>query len=1026
MLSEVEHILNNGRLRGLAFVSMLLSFMLFGCGQGQVVEPSILINLSEHCIHFLRCRPGHPESKTFAIRANGARTIDIQSAKIIHSFPTAKEEVFSYQLPTLPTSLAKNEVTIFSIGCASPLEDLYEGQLQIKLVDWSIKGGRPFTLRIALKRPALTLPGLPLYRCDQSPETFGPLSPGKQRAISCTFHNQEDRPIQLVNVTLTSEQKNAFSIQLPFLPVTIPARGKLPFQLLFHPYKNASVQFNGTWQFVFNSAPHPRREQRILVSGQREVADVRAIGLYGECQSDKDCATYSSSWTCRSHPYDRRLRCLPPEEDTTLWLPYLPIGEQGDIRFVLMSSGSKTLHISRFGVNAEVKDMTFETSLYPRPLALSPDQSVPVKAWYQRKSKNTIKGELWVNTNAETRAFPVRMLPSGCVLKVSTRALHFSEAGKQTITLKNIGNRDCFFRDVGVVSRVKDDATYFSMEPPTLKGLVVGEEIPLEISFSRSTATLRRAEVLITFKDEPKESLSITLTGQSASKVCVLTSSSLEVSMGWLPVGKQRERSFTIQNRGSGDCVLERPVWSGNSEGFALVSPSGWPTTVASGSSISVRVAWSPKREQSSYKATLAWKAGAARLEQSFSGSSQAKCLLVIPGTLDFGEQEVGCGASVQTVHVYHTGASGCPDSIEIYDIAWVQKGGHPFKVTKQPLLPVTLQAREQLSVAVHFEAEKVGLFSNQLVFHSTTKGLVEQLAVKGKVVDGYEQIETFRQVSRDKLDMLFVIDTSSKMATYQKDVVAGLKKFVEWMGPWSYDTQVAVVKEHFSGKSEEFGCFSGSKKILSLTEPHFSKQFENNLRVGELGAQKSRVFDLMKHALSPAMLNNAKCNRGFLRKGARLRVYIISANRDASQYGIEHYLYFLGSLKKSHSLSAIKGNVAGPDSRDSQWTPFTDLRFFAFSNFLKGVYVPVGRERFWRSFTYYPVVPSFQPKRLFSLSGMPRTSTLSVFVNGQRVKKSAQDGWEYVPNNIVFSLSALPPYNSQIDVRYRLRTCGK
>ena len=267
-------------------------------------------------------------------------------------------------------------------------------------------------------------------------------------------------------------------------------------------------------------------------------------------------------------------------------------------------------------------------------------------------------------------------------------------------------------------------------------------------------------------------------------------------------------------------------------------------------------------------------------------------------------------------------------------------------------------------------------------------------------------------------------------MATYQKDVVAGLKKFAEWIHTWSSDTQVAIVStESLQGDGGQ-GCFVGSKKILSISDPHFLKQFENQVRVGVTTRRESKVLATMEQALSSKMLNNTKCNKGFLRKGAILEVYVISATQDTSPKSIEYYIHSIKALQKSHGLLSIRVNVVGPSiCTHDGLCPHEKSRYLRLSRLLKGVYVHIGRELFWQglmplcSMCGFGGLPSS-----FSLSRIPRPSTLSVSVNGQRVKKSAQDGWEYFSayNTIYFSKFAQPPYDSQIDVRYRARTCGK
>jgi len=165
--------------------------------------------------------------------------------------------------------------------------------------------------------------------------------------------------------------------------------------------------------------------------------------------------------------------------------------------------------------------------------------------------------------------------------------------------------------------------------------------------------------------------------------------------------------------------------------------------------------------------------------------------------------------------------------------------------------------------------------------------------------------------------DILFVIDNSGSMAEEQAKVAEQLRNFVDLLasGPVENDFQVGVVTtgvtmylqmgcgggelalqeaEGEQGRlqlgKDETGVALGSseRKILASSDSDLVEQFELLVGQGVRGLGQEMGLEAMKRALSEPLISTAldsdpAGNDGFLRRGSRLLVVIVSDEDDCS-----------------------------------------------------------------------------------------------------------------------------------------------
>ena len=154
--------------------------------------------------------------------------------------------------------------------------------------------------------------------------------------------------------------------------------------------------------------------------------------------------------------------------------------------------------------------------------------------------------------------------------------------------------------------------------------------------------------------------------------------------------------------------------------------------------------------------------------------------------------------------------------------------------------------------------------------------------------------------------DILFVIDNSGSMREEQAGVALELPAFVSALQQGAgveNDFQVGVITTTVYQNSispppvgqvlrtfpDQAGKLrpatlvgGGTSRILSGTDPNLVAEFSTLVQQGTTGSGQETPFEAVRLATSPPVVNNE--NAGFLRKGARLVVVVVSDEDDCSE----------------------------------------------------------------------------------------------------------------------------------------------
>lgn len=157
---------------------------------------------------------------------------------------------------------------------------------------------------------------------------------------------------------------------------------------------------------------------------------------------------------------------------------------------------------------------------------------------------------------------------------------------------------------------------------------------------------------------------------------------------------------------------------------------------------------------------------------------------------------------------------------------------------------------------------------------------------------------ESFGQsVERNgKVDILWVVDTSSSMAKHQKQLSEQTAPFLDFIQDErrEIDFQMASITMDMSYGGNG-GQFIGSPQYLTNTTANLAENFSSRILIGEGGSSVERGLESMKAFFegqgSPAWSD-------FLREDALLIVIFVTNEDDQSRGQVQEYAEFLDQLK--------------------------------------------------------------------------------------------------------------------------------
>jgi len=282
------------------------------------------------------------------------------------------------------------------------------------------------------------------------------------------------------------------------------------------------------------------------------------------------------------------------------------------------------------------------------------------------------------------------------------------------------------------------------------------------------------------------------------------------------------------------------------------------------------------------------------------------------------------------------------------------------------------------------------------------------------------------------QVDVLWVIDTSSSMDTYQNQLAPQMGLFVDAMNQTGLDYHMAVTTMDMSasGVKGKFVSSAGTPLILTSQTPNLTQVLSQRIQLGGNGSPVERGLEAMKAALSSPLASSSGYNAGFLRKDALLVVVFLSNEDDQSASA--DYGAFLDSVRpplattgeRSWLVQFMGVTDSDPSCKTSQWSQagYSEIgaKYIALANESGGVSEAICDADLKRALTNVKA-RVLEVMTEYRLDRSPDLTTLAVYVNGALVPQDASNGWTYYSanNSIRFHGTAVPPVDSTIRISY-------
>jgi hypothetical protein len=286
------------------------------------------------------------------------------------------------------------------------------------------------------------------------------------------------------------------------------------------------------------------------------------------------------------------------------------------------------------------------------------------------------------------------------------------------------------------------------------------------------------------------------------------------------------------------------------------------------------------------------------------------------------------------------------------------------------------------------------------------------------------------------KVDILFVIDDSGSMGSYQQALSTNLPIFInEFTTKTDIDYNISVINSSCDGQC---GYFLGSTKVINKLTPNGINILKQNLVVGTDGDIDEKFMDPIMAALSTNLLNGV--NKNFLRKKVPLVVIFITDTEDKSRVTAKQAYQDLLKVKDNKPYDLLAYGVYIPDwemsNPNCKGESERPLRLQEFLGYFSNATPPLSPQG-----NTYLICGAFGTKlgsigqdianrvsRIYLLNDAPAKGTIEVRYGNDLISQDEMTGWVYdIGRNAVIigpDFKWDPPGSTrQISVKYEIAT---
>ena len=1001
---------------------------------GEIKTSIETISAGRPVLDFLNVSPGQEQKQLFSLFNDGSQDVTISEIQL----SGGHKALFRVEHPKLPLTLkGGGEKHIIRVYVTTKEPGEFKADLLLMSSDaQNVRDDGSFPIRL---QTSGTGP-IPVFDCQKKLD-FGSIEVGKLKDLECKVSNKGGTSFSIQKAEYRSEKgSKAFTWLRPRLPYEIPAGGSSTIKIRFSPVAGEGKSHSGRFVlYTFLKHETDASRHALLVKGEAANAALTVIPMNATCQIDKDCTAIDPRLRCRLIG-DKPARCQVPEGKPLLALfPYAGVGTTSKAR-ILLKSGSAPVKIDKLFLTGG--EGVYRIEGKPTlPLLLKPQSSYELLLSFTPKEiGKSVSSTLSIATDIGGHAVFNIQLESkrqGCSIGVTPSKLSFVGAGTKRFTVYATGNQACLLKRIFIEPGGSDFALI--PEPKPNGTLVPGGRIDFMVRYT-PRASSAKATLVIQSDERTAPRREIPLEGKQSTGDCKLAVVGKGTSFGSVPLGESHEQVVKLVNKGNGKCQLSRFSFTQSPVGtqfFTVIQKPPVPSVVLPQQAFSVVVRFAP-RKTGNFKATILLSSNDVtqpNMVIPIQGHGGMRCLLAFASQVDFGYSKTGCSVPKRVLELHHSGEPGCPSSITIKNVTCEDGGCFPrqpksaFRIHSMPALPLTLKAYQSMSITVSFKPSTTG--PQRQVLRVTTNSTEQpslSISLKGEGTTSSAQSDFFHQVSRPKVDLLFVMDDSCSMGDEQAAVGQGYRHFIGWAVRLNVDYHIGVVTTDSTGHRFPNGCLRGTTKIITPSTPNASATFAQNIRVGVSGSGLETGIESSYGALSWPMTEDPKCNKGFLRRDADLSIVYISDEHDSSKRSLTFYTSFLKNLKGEQWRDKIRvSSIVGPPPsgcRSKITSALGGPKYWSLAGTFQGVQQSICDGFAGKQLSGVGSI-SFRFRTEFRLSRAADPKTIKVQINGNTVPQSTKDGWSYDAknNSILFSKNQTPAPRATISVRYNA-TC--
>lgn len=402
-------------------------------------------------------------------------------------------------------------------------------------------------------------------------------------------------------------------------------------------------------------------------------------------------------------------------------------------------------------------------------------------------------------------------------------------------------------------------------------------------------------------------------------------------------------------------------------------------------------------------------------------GWGSAPQLEIYPDPYDFGTEYIECDIE-GTIDLKNVGNA----NLEITNIEYFTSFPNHFSidydlVTNGPF-PWTISAGSQNSVYIEYLPLDITVDSSFIRVHSNDPQFPTLLADQyGEGIYYSSVMDTYTQNTVMMSDILFIIDNSCSMGSWQTHVATNFDSFITVFKNSGVDYHIGII-------TTDSSALTGGIIDTSTIDPIY--EFNIQAQVGTYGSGMERGLDMAYEALQPG--GSAAPGSTFERADAKMSLIFVSDEPDYSYElltSLDYSAYF--KSVKVNSSKIIAHDVSGgcPSGCSMPYTSSSGYSYtkWASCNYdYEDVVSDMGGTHLdlcdadW-GLKMETLAKDSIVKSSFDLSDTPVEKTIEVLVDGV-----ITGNWSYDPmsNSVIFDPMYIPIAGSLIDISYNIFGC--